>query len=652
MTCLRRVFGLVTAAVVVACSGASHDTTAPPTQFGVASVSVSGGASLAVGETVQLTAVAHDAKGAEVIGQAVTWATSAPSVASVSKDGLVTGIAPGAATITATILGTMGSAALNVAELTVASVSVSGGGSIALGQTVQLTATANDASGREIRGRTISWATDDGAVATVSSSGLVTGIAPGSANITATIGGKTGKAAVSIAQISVASITLESPTIAMAVRQTATIKASASDASGNPIGANFISWSTSDSAVIAVRKDGSLEALTPGNVTVTASAGGKSASASATVIAFSSISAGSGNNCALTHEGFLFCAGARSGPTVKPTWTDLRWSQVVTIEGDAQTGHGCGITSGGAVMCWGGNANGQLGVGDHVDRSSPAAVSIPEPTAQVSVGGSHSCALTSLGNIYCWGDNTWGQLGTGDAVSSSVPVRVVGSTRYVQVVAGGLHTCALDDQGRAICWGRNRNGDLGRGSWSITELFATPAPVVGNLQFKMLTVSAAHTCGLTLDGDAYCWGQNTVFELGQQILDICDGGHPCGVIPRKVFGGRTFQTLAASGFGGCGLSDDTAYCWGLDAQSALGATVPVPLCPAAGAPAGCTPTPLPGPTGFRSLTGGAVNYCGIRADGGAYCWGGNREGQLGVAGVEASAVPVVFSIDPKTILPR
>jgi hypothetical protein len=98
----------------------------PPT---VATVEVSPGtqALTAIGATHQFSAVARDASGNPIAGQTFTWASSATSVATVSATGLVTAVENGTATITATVAGVSGSAALTVSQV-VATVEVSGSG--------------------------------------------------------------------------------------------------------------------------------------------------------------------------------------------------------------------------------------------------------------------------------------------------------------------------------------------------------------------------------------------------------------------------------------------------------------------------------------------------------------------------------------------
>src|SRR5438128_389734 len=178
----------------------------------VASVAVSPATmSVQVGGTVQLAAATKDSAGNPLSGRAVAWMSSNPAIAAASPSGLVTAVAAGAATITATSEGKSGTASVTVTTLPpppppppapVATVTVSpASASLTVGQSVQLNATLKDASGNVLNGRTVSWASGTSGVATVSGSGLVTGVAAGSATLTATSEGQSGTAAITVTAV-------------------------------------------------------------------------------------------------------------------------------------------------------------------------------------------------------------------------------------------------------------------------------------------------------------------------------------------------------------------------------------------------------------------------------------------------------------------
>ncbi len=188
----------VLALLLAACSGGGDSPASPAPA--VATVQVTPAVvQLTVGASQQLAAAPLTAAGAIVAGKSALWASSNPAVASVDATGLVRGVSGGSASVTATVDGKVGSASVSVATVPVATVTlVPATVSIAAGATTVLAANLADAQGGALTGRTVTWATSNAAVATVSTSGLVTGIAAGSATITATSEGKSGSALVTV----------------------------------------------------------------------------------------------------------------------------------------------------------------------------------------------------------------------------------------------------------------------------------------------------------------------------------------------------------------------------------------------------------------------------------------------------------------------
>ena len=126
----------------------------------------------------------------------------------------------------------------------------------------------------------------------------------------------------------------------------------------------------------------------------------------------------------------------------------------------------CGVTAGGAAYCWGSNFSGQLGDGTTTDRSSPVLVTGGVSFAAVSAGpgGDFTCGVTSGGAVYCWGYNGNGELGDGTTTNRSSPVLVMGGVSFAAVSAGGAHTCGVTAGGAVYCWGLNSSGQLGDGT--------------------------------------------------------------------------------------------------------------------------------------------------------------------------------------------
>ena len=158
-------------------------------------------ANVAVGQSVQLSAVVRDANGTVISNAPVTWSTSNRFLAGVSSTGVVTGVAAGTATITAISGTASGTASISV-QVPLAAVDrivvTPRDPTIDVGKTVQLVATLTDQQGNVLTGRTVTWTSSDQSRATVSNTGLVSGIRSGSVTITASSGGKSGSVTVRV----------------------------------------------------------------------------------------------------------------------------------------------------------------------------------------------------------------------------------------------------------------------------------------------------------------------------------------------------------------------------------------------------------------------------------------------------------------------
>jgi hypothetical protein len=187
---------LFASAVFQACG----ENTGTGTEAPVATVTVlPANATIVTGGTQQFTAELRDSNGNSLSGRVVSWTSADHGVATVSSQGLAAGASVGSTTITATSEGKQGAATLSVSAIPTASVTVApGSATIATGSTVQMTATARDAAGNVLPGRTPSWTSQDPGIASVDAAGLVTGEAAGNTSVTATIEGKSASAAIEV----------------------------------------------------------------------------------------------------------------------------------------------------------------------------------------------------------------------------------------------------------------------------------------------------------------------------------------------------------------------------------------------------------------------------------------------------------------------
>jgi alpha-tubulin suppressor-like RCC1 family protein len=247
---------------------------------------------------------------------------------------------------------------------------------------------------------------------------------------------------------------------------------------------------------------------------------------------------------------------------------------------------------------------------------TPAFATTGTPLAffQVSAAAFQTCGVTTDYRAYCWGRNDNGELGDGTtALRLTGPVAVLGGLQFRQVSTNGSHTCAVTTDYRAYCWGHNGHGELGDGT---TTGRMTPVPVVGGLPFVQVDAGEQHTCGLTYpDRRAYCWGSGVAGALG-------NGTTTTRLRPVAVAGGRAFRQVSAGGDHTCGVTtSDAAYCWGWNRYGQIGdgGDVGVRL----------QPMLVAGERAFRQVDAATAHTCGVTTGGRAFCWGYGRLGQIG-----------------------
>ena len=242
--------------------------------------------------TVQLSAATRDANNNVLTGRVIGWSSGNGAIATVSSSGLVTAKGAGSISITAASEGQTGSATITVsapAPVPVATVSVSPSApSLQVGGTVQLSATTRDASNNVLTGRVIGWSSGNGAIATVSPSGLVTAIGAGSVSITAASEGQTGSATITVsapAPVPVATVSVSPSAPSLQVGGTVQLSATTRDASNNVLTGRAVSWSSSNTAIATVSTSGLATALAAGTVQINATSELKIGSATLTIAA-------------------------------------------------------------------------------------------------------------------------------------------------------------------------------------------------------------------------------------------------------------------------------------------------------------------------------------------------------------------------------
>jgi len=233
---------------------------------------------VAVGGSGALVAEVSDGSGNVLRDRRVVWASANPGIATVSDNGVVTGVSAGSVDIAATSEGKSGIATVNVAAVAPRVVTVRivpPSVDVFVAAATTLVATPYDSKGAAIAGRTVVWTTNNAAVASISQNGTVTGIVPGSAVITAVIDGVTGNATVSVLLVPVAKVTVSPSSVSVGVGKSTTLTARVTDAAGNILTNRTVTWSSSDTRLATVDQLGVVRGVRHGTVVITATSEGK-----------------------------------------------------------------------------------------------------------------------------------------------------------------------------------------------------------------------------------------------------------------------------------------------------------------------------------------------------------------------------------------
>ena len=460
---------------------------------------------------------------------------------------------------------------------------------VPVGDSATFSAVVVYADGDTVVGARARWTSSDTNVATVNQDGVVRGRGAGTVRIVATVGEDTASAGVTVRRPAVTlEVTRLRDTVVVAMQYRVFVIAR--DETGAIVADAPLTWSTSDSTILAVDQLGWIHGRSFGMANLTV----RTESAVAVIPVQVGLS--------------------RIDPS-------RRWAAVSGGEG-----YSCALTTDSEAMCWGVQwpGYGNLGTGG-------PATEFPQPVlwghrfTSINAGLTHTCGIDTDSTAWCWGLNGSGQLGTGAAGSAAnSPQRVASDRRWTFIDAAGHgQTCAIASDAVPYCWGHNDSYQLGRAPLgNLPDI----APYGDGTTARTIATADFPTCKLALSGEAYCSGGRGLGELGDGTL-----GSIGGPLPVAVTGGHRFQSISTSRTFVCAVSlAGQAYCWGATGQGALGNT------------SAMQPVPelVGGGHQFASLSTGSNHACALTPDGAAYCWGRNIDGRLGSHMSDAHAEPV------------
>jgi alpha-tubulin suppressor-like RCC1 family protein len=326
-----------------------------------------------------------------------------------------------------------------------------------------------------------------------------------------------------------------------------------------------------------------------------------------------SVSAGDGQSFAIKTNGKLYGWGLNTGGQLglndttnreEPTQigTDTDWNKVY----GGPSGNAVALKDGGTIFTWGSNSNGELGLGDAVDRDEPTQVGTDTDwTSSISVYN-HVMAVKTDGTLWGWGYNDEAELGLGDTDLHLSPTQIGSDTDWGVVSAGSKSTIAIKQDGSYWAWGSNSTDDLGIGTALYTMV---PTQVEDDTDWLQISTEAGITVGLKNDGTFWYWGDFTALGFPVIVTSPLQNGTDTDWASMSYANGRAMLIK----------DDGTLWGWGSNQLGQLGLGDEDDR---------LTPTQVGTDTDWQSVTAGNATLA-IKTDGTLWSWGSNDNGQLG-----------------------
>jgi uncharacterized protein YjdB len=478
-------------------------------------------ASIGIGTTQSFMATAmYSDSSSEDVTSSATWASSDTAVATIAA-GVATAVADGSTTITATYDGETGSAVLTVTPAAATSLTVAPAtATFAAGDTEQFTATIGyDDGTSQVVTTQATWSSDDDAIATVSASGLATGVSAGDTTISAAFLGLTGTADVTITDAYVTEVVV-APASAVAIVGGGEVQFTATaiynDSTSSDV-TDTATWTSDDDAIATVDAAGAATAVAEGTTTITAEFDGVSGTASLTVPAnvvlqsiavtpaTASIAAGSTQQFIATAT---YSDNSTANVTSSVTWTTSAPATATISALGMATGVAAGTTTVTAAI---GTVQGTATL--TVTTATLVSIDVTPATASVAVGATQQYAATGVYSDSSTQDltatATWASSNVATATIDAAGLATGASsgTTNITAVSGGItsNTAVLVVSGVTL---------------TAVNVTCTPTSIAAGVT-SQCTATATYSDGSTQNvTSAATWttsasGVATVSQLGQ-----------------------------------------------------------------------------------------------------------------------------------------
>jgi alpha-tubulin suppressor-like RCC1 family protein len=277
---------------------------------------------------------------------------------------------------------------------------------------------------------------------------------------------------------------------------------------------------------------------------------------------------------------------------------------------------------------WGYNNQGQLGLGDIANRSSPTQVgySLEPSWSSLANGFSFSAAVKTDGTMWTWGNNGLGQLGLGNTTNYSSPKQVGSLTTWSKVFAGpySFNCYAVKTDGTFWAWGYGISLSLGQGN---TTSYSSPKQIGALTNWSTAASGfSGSVLAVKTDGTLWGWGYNQNGQIG-----ITSAGNYVSS-PTQIGALTNWLQVAATGYFTTAVkTDGTIWSWGNGSNGKLGLGNTTTY---------SSPKQIGALTNWQSVRNGLEHVVSVTTSGRLYAWGFNSAGQLGDGTITNRSSPV------------